>query len=206
MARKTRGSRKRVALYVRVSTDRKQTIANQKRELDAVAQRNGWTIVAVFKDEGISGANGREKRPGFDQLLRGVTRKDFDIVAAWSVDRLGRSLKHLLDFIEELKAKNVDLYLHQQGLDTSTPQGRMVFQMTGVFAEFERAIIIERVKAGLKRAKAEGKQLGRPRLAADVEQQIREQLAAGVSIRKTALALKIAPGSVQRVKRATPTG
>src|SRR4051794_32185243 len=152
---------KRVALYLRVSTGG-QTIENQRRELQAVAERHGWTIAAVFKDEGVSGTKGRDKRPGFDQLCRGIARKDFDQVAAWSVDRLGRSLQDLVGFLGELHAKAVDLYLHQQGIDTSTPAGKAMFQMLGVFAEFERAIIVERVKAGLSRARSQGKRLGRP--------------------------------------------
>lgn len=141
---------------------------NQRRELEAVAQRHGWTIVGVFSDEGISGKNGRDKRPDFDRLLHGVTRRDFDIVAAWSVDRLGRSLRHLLDFLGELKGKGVDLYLHQQGVDTSTPAGNALFQMLGVFAEFERAILVSRIHAGLARARAQGTKLGRPRVQVDV--------------------------------------
>jgi DNA invertase Pin-like site-specific DNA recombinase len=191
---------KRVALYLRVSTDKKQTVKNQRLELEKVAQNHGWKIVSVFKDEGISGAKGREQRPGFDKLLRGVTRKDFDMVAAWSVDRVGRSLQHLVTVLEELKAKNVDLYLHQQGMDTSTPQGRMLFQMSGVFAEFERAMIVERVKAGLKRARAEGIKLGRPRISAEVEGKIRDQLALGIGIRKVARMIPCGTGTVQRVK------
>ena len=138
---------KRVALYVRVSTDG-QTTVNQQRELEAVAERHGWRVVDIFKDHAISGKTSREKRPAFDRMLQGVLRKDFDLVAAWFVDRLGRSLQHLLAFLSELKAKNVDLYLHQQAVDTSTPAGRALFQMLGVFAEFERAMIVERVKAG----------------------------------------------------------
>jgi len=110
------GKMRRVAIYVRVSTDG-QTTTNQQRELEAVVKRHGWEIVEVFKDQGISGKSGREQRPAFDRLLQGVTRKDFDIVAAWSVDRLGRSLQHLLSFLSELKAKGIDLYLHQQGVD-----------------------------------------------------------------------------------------
>ena len=191
---------KRVALYVRVSTDKKQTITNQKRELDAVAARHGWKIVSVFKDEGISGMKGREDRPGFDKLLKGVARRDFDMVAAWSVDRLGRSLQHLVSFLGELKAKGVDLYLHQQSVDTSTPAGRALFQMLGVFAEFERAMIVERVKAGLKRAKAEGTTLGRPRISAEVEGKIREQLALGFGIHKVANLVGVGSGTVQRVR------
>src|SRR5512132_2954077 len=148
------GKRRRVAIYVRVSTDG-QTTSNQQRELDAAVERHDWKVVEVFKDQGVSGKNGREQRPAFDRLLRGVIRKDFDIVAAWSVDRLGRSLQHLLSFLAELKAKGIDLYLHQQGVDTSTPAGKALFQMLGVFAEFERAIIQERVRAGIARARAE---------------------------------------------------
>ena len=137
---------KRVALYVRVSTDH-QTIRNQERELQAVAERHGWQVVAVFKDQGISGAKGRDGRPGLDKLLQAVARKEVNMVAAWSVDRLGRSLQDLVHILQELHAKGVDVFLHQQGLDTSTPSGRAMFQMLGVFAEFERSMIRERVMA-----------------------------------------------------------
>jgi DNA invertase Pin-like site-specific DNA recombinase len=151
---------KRVGVYIRVSTDG-QTTANQRRELEAVAARSGWEIVGIYEDAGISGAKGRDKRPGFDRLLKDATARKIDMVAAWSVDRLGRSLQHLLGFLNELQALGCDLYLHQQALDTSTPSGRAMFQMCGVFAEFERSMIVERVNAGLKRAKAQGVRLGR---------------------------------------------
>jgi DNA invertase Pin-like site-specific DNA recombinase len=154
---------KRVAIYLRVSTD-EQTIDNQRRELEAVAARHEWSVVDVFKDAGISGVKGRDERPGLDALLKAVARREVDMVAAWSVDRLGRSLQGLIEVLSDLHAKGIDLYLHQQGLDTSTPSGRAMFQMMGVFAEFERAMIRERVLSGLARAKAEGVQLGRPRL------------------------------------------
>src|SRR3981081_1602120 len=111
---------KRMALYLRVSTA-EQTVENQRRELQAIAERHGWQIVAEFVDEGISGTKGRCRRPGYDRLLRGVARREFDQVAAWSVDRLGRSLQDLVTFLGELQGKGVDLYLHQQGIDTSTP-------------------------------------------------------------------------------------
>jgi Resolvase, N terminal domain len=140
--------RKRVALYLRVSTS-EQTTKNQRRELVAVAKRQGWQVAAVFEDAGVSGAKGRNGRPGLDALMKAVTRRETDMVAAWSVDRLGRSLTDLLEFLKEIHAKGVDLFLHQQGLDTSTPSGRAMFQMMGVFAEFERAMIRERVLAGL---------------------------------------------------------
>jgi DNA invertase Pin-like site-specific DNA recombinase len=153
---------KRVALYARVSTDA-QTTENQLRQLRAVAERHGWSVVAEYIDHGISGAKSREHRPQFDALLHGVARREFDMIAAWSVDRLGRSLQDLLAFLLELQSKRVDLYLHQQALDTSTPMGKAMFQLCGVFAELERSIIQERVKAGLERARAKGKILGRPK-------------------------------------------
>jgi DNA invertase Pin-like site-specific DNA recombinase len=151
---------KRVGIYIRVSTDG-QTTANQRRELEAVAARSGWAIVGCYEDAGISGAKGREKRPGFDRLLKDATARKIDMIAAWSVDRLGRSLQNLVGFLNELQALGCDLYLHQQAIDTTTPSGRAMFQMCGVFAEFERAMIVERVNAGLKRAKAQGVELGR---------------------------------------------
>jgi DNA invertase Pin-like site-specific DNA recombinase len=195
------GKTRRVAIYVRVSTDG-QTTMNQQRELEAVAKRHDWKVIEVFRDQGISGKNGREQRPAFDRLLQGVARKNFDIVAAWSVDRLGRSLQHLLSFLAELKAKGIDLYLHQQGVDTSTPAGRALFQMLGVFAEFERAMIIDRVRAGLRRARAQGKRLGRPRVSEQIERAIRKELARGRGIHAVAQAIGVGAGTVQRVRAA----
>ena len=127
-----------------------------------MAARHDWAIVAVFEDNGVSGSTGRDKRPGYDALCQAVARKDIDLVACWSVCRLGRSLQHLVTFLGELQAKGVDLYLHVQGLDTSTPSGRAMFAMLGVFSEFERAMISERTRAGMRRAKAAGKRIGRP--------------------------------------------
>jgi DNA invertase Pin-like site-specific DNA recombinase len=200
--RKAASSRKRVALYVRVSTTGQNT-TNQRRELAAVAARHGWDVVQVFSDNGVSGAKGRKDRPGLDALLKGVARREFDMVAAWSVDRLGRSLQDLVEVLSELRAKGVDLYLHQQGLDTSTPSGRAMYQMMGVFAEFERAIIRERVLSGLARAKAEGITLGRPALedanAAKVKA-IKAGLAAGKGIRRIARELHAGVGTVLRIK------
>jgi DNA invertase Pin-like site-specific DNA recombinase len=194
----------RVALYVRVSTDG-QTVENQRRELEAVAERHGWHVVRVFADEGISGAKGRDKRPGFDALCRGIARREFDMAAAWSVDRLGRSLQDLVGFLAELHAKGCDLYLHQQGLDTSTPAGRAMFQMLGVFAEFERAMIQDRVRAGLARARTQGKRLGRPPVGADVEQAVRAARKERKSIRAIARELGIGVGTVQRIIAPAPS-
>jgi len=192
---------KRVALYVRVSTDL-QTVRNQERELQAVAERHGWLVVAIFKDQGISGAKGRDARPGLAKLMRAVSRKEFDLVAAWSVDRLGRSLIDLVGVLQELHAKHTDLYLHQQGIDTTTPSGKAMFQMIGVFAEFERSMIHERVMAGLARARAEGIRLGRPpEIAGDAAKvkAIRAARAAGKSVRAVAREFKIGIGTAQRL-------
>jgi DNA invertase Pin-like site-specific DNA recombinase len=137
-------------------------VANQRRELEAVAERHGWEIAEVFEDKGVSDAKSRSERPAMKRMMEGIARRQFDMVAAWSVDRLGRSLIDLIGFLGELHAKSVDLYLHRQGLDTSTPAGKAMLQMMGVFAEFERAMIQDRVKAGLARARSQGKKLGRP--------------------------------------------
>ena len=189
---------KRVAIYLRVSTS-KQGTDNQRRELTAVAARSGWEIVKVYEDAGISGAKGRDKRPALDAMMKGVNAKEFELVAAWSVDRLGRSLTDLLGILQGLQEKSIDLFLHQQGLDTSTTAGKAMFQMLGVFAEFERGIIRERVNAGLARAKAKGTKLGRRRVKPSVEARIRELRADGEGILKVARKLGIGTSVVQRV-------
>ncbi|MBF0562239.1 MAG: recombinase family protein [Alphaproteobacteria bacterium] len=190
----------RVALYARVSTDG-QTTENQLRELEATAALRGWDVVSRFVDEGISGAKGRDQRPAFDRLHKAMTRREIDIVMVWAVDRLGRSLQHLVGFLSELQAANVDLYLHQQGLDTSTPAGRAMFQMLGVFSEFERSLIQSRVKAGMARARAEGKRFGRPPLKPTKAAAIRAELqAGGKGILRIAKELGVGTGTVQRIK------
>lgn len=194
---------RRVALYLRVSTDT-QTVENQRQALTEAAERHGWTITKVFADEAISGAKGRDKRRGLDALWKGVARKEFDVVAAWSVDRLGRSLQDLVGLLSELHAKGIDLYLHQQGIDTTTPAGKAMFQMMGVFAEFERAMIRDRVQAGLQRARAQGKRLGRPMCQPEIEASIRASLEAGTGIGKTARALGVGVSVVQRIKAMQP--
>lgn len=159
-------------------------------------------MVAVHVDTGISGAKGRDQRPGFDALLRGVTRREFDMVAAWSVDRLGRSLQDLVGFLTDIQTRRIDIYLHQQGIDTSTPGGRMMFQMLSVFAEFERSMIRERAMAGLKRARAKGTRIGRPPMEPDQVQKIQAALAGGAGVRQVARMLGTSPTSVSRVRQA----
>ncbi len=190
---------KRAAIYVRVSTD-SQTTDNQLRELRAVAKRMGWKLDGEYVDRGISGSKGRASRPAFDRLLTGAARKEFDVIMAWSVDRLGRSLRDLVDFLGDIHAKGVDLYLHQQGIDTTTPSGKMMFQMCGVFAEFERAIIVDRVKAGLKRARSQGKRLGRPLGTTPATRRaVIAAHAKGAGKKRLARQFKIGVGTVQRI-------
>jgi DNA invertase Pin-like site-specific DNA recombinase len=190
----------RAAIYLRTSTTAQHT-ENQRLELERIAERRGWTVAEVYEDFGISGAKGRDKRPALDQLLRDANRRRFDVAMAWSIDRVGRSLSDLLGTIQHLEAVRVDLYLDQQNIDTTTPTGRLLFQITGAFAEFERSIISARVNLGLSRARAQGKRLGRRPVSVDVVERIRAQLATGAGILKTAKALGVGTGTVHRVKR-----
>ena len=191
---------KRAAIYVRVSTD-KQTVENQLRELRQIAERRGWQVVEEYHDAGISGAKGREDRPGLDKMLQDAQRHRFDVVMAWAIDRVGRSLIDLLGTIQTLEACNVDLYLDQQSIDTTTPAGRLMFQVTGAFAEFERSMIRQRVNAGLKRAVDAGKQLGRPRIDPALEKRIQNQLRGGKGMLKVAAECGVGSGTVQRITR-----
>jgi DNA invertase Pin-like site-specific DNA recombinase len=170
----------------------------------AVADRSGWEIWKVYEDAGISGAKGRDKRPGLEAMMKAVNAKQFDMVAAWSVDRLGRSLTDLLGILQELQEKGVDLFLHQQGIDTSTTAGKAMLQMLGVFAEFERGIIRERVNAGLARARAKGTKLGRRGVEPKVEAKILELKASGDGILKIGRKLGIGTSVVQRVFKQEP--
>ena len=194
---------KRAALYARVSTrNGHQDPETQLLALREVAKRSGWEVVEEYVDHGVSGAKGRDKRPAFDRLCSDATRRRFDVVLAWSVDRLGRSLQDLVTFLGDLHAQGVDLYLHQQGVDTTTPGGKALFQMMGVFAEFERAIIRARVCAGLDKARAKGKRLGRPPVPQSDERTVRTAFAGGKSKRAIARDLGISDGTVRRILRA----
>jgi DNA invertase Pin-like site-specific DNA recombinase len=205
---------KRAALYLRVSTA-DQTVSNQRVELEAAAAARGWTVVATYADEGISGAKTRHGRPQLDLMLKDAVRRKFDVVMVWAVDRLGRSLPDLIASMQDLHGAKVDLFIHQQGLDTTTASGRAMFGMLGVFSEFERAMIQSRVKAGLQRAQAEQaagkvrrdtqgrrlKAIGRPKISGATEAAIRARLAAGFGMLKVARELGVGSGTVQRVKR-----
>jgi DNA invertase Pin-like site-specific DNA recombinase len=192
---------KRVAIYARVSTD-DQSPENQLLELEEVAKRMQWSIIETYVDHGVSGAKGRENRAAFNALCEAAIRREFDIIMAWSVDRLGRSLQQLVEFLSDIHAKKIDLYLHKQGIDTTTPTGKAMFHLCGVFAEFERSIIRERVHSGLNRARERGKKLGRPRVGLTVEDNIKKCRVKGMGIKKIAKQLGIGVSVVQRVVHA----
>jgi len=187
------------AIYVRVSSDG-QTVENQVRELRQIAERRGWEIVETYSDAGISGSKGRDKRSGLDRMLSDAKRRKFDVAMAWAIDRLGRSLIDLLGTIQELEACGVDLFLEQQSIDTTTPAGKLMFQVCGAFAEFERSMVRQRVKLGLKRAVAQGKRLGRPKIDSHIERRAQRELRKGTGILKVAKQLGIGTGTAQRIK------
>ena len=189
-------SARRVALYARVSTSN-QTVENQLAELREIAHRQGWTIVAELSDEGISGSKGRDKRPAFDQLSKRATRREFDLIMVWAIDRLGRSIQHLVGFMNELQSLRVDLYVHQQAIDTTTPSGRMVFGIFSALGEYERELIRERILAGQKRARSQGIKIGRPSKLNDaVKTSVRLLRGNGMGIKQIAKTLEIGIGSV----------
>jgi DNA invertase Pin-like site-specific DNA recombinase len=205
---------RKVGIYLRVSTDG-QTTENQRRELEAVARRSGWEVVGFYEDA-ISGAKSREQRPGFDRLIKDATARKINMIAAWSVDRLGRSLQDLVGFLNELQALHCNLYLHRQAIDTTTPNGRAMFQMCGVFAEFERAMIQQRVLSGMARAKEAGIRFGRGNRKddgrskdeerwgmsrAELERRILSLHKGGMGILKIGRTLGVGSGTVQGVLR-----
>jgi DNA invertase Pin-like site-specific DNA recombinase len=185
----------KTAIYARVSTD-EQTTDNQLIKLKQVAERNGWEVQAIYADA-ISGA--KSKRPELDKLMKSVMRKEVDMVMVWSVDRLGRSLQHLTTLLSDIESKGIDLYLHQQNIDTSTPSGKMLFQLLGVFAEFERSMIRERVMAGLDRARSQGKKLGRPPVPPITVDKIKRLREEGLSLRKIAKQVGISTSKVHQL-------
>ena len=190
---------RKAIIYSRVSTN-DQTVDNQLKVLREVAERKGLEVVREISDEGISGAKGRDERKGFDELIKGAVRKEFDIILVWDVSRLGRSLKHLVSFLDDIQSARCDLYIHQSGLDTSTASGKMMFQMIGVFSEFERSMIRERVIAGQQRAKAEGRHIGRKSNLTNgvinAAIQLREK---NVPIKRIAKDMQIGVGTVYKI-------
>jgi len=192
---------KRAAIYLRVSTD-DQTNENQRQALVEVAGRRGWSVVETYEDQGVSGAKGRDQRPGFDRMLKDAGRRRFDVLAVWSIDRLGRSTAAVATALDDLEAAGVAIYADKEGVDASTAHGRAMLEMASVFARLERSMIVERVKAGMARAKAEGKHVGRPRTNEDTVAAIRAMLAGGRGMISTAKALGVGVGTVHRISKA----
>ena len=190
---------KKVAIYARVSTD-KQTCENQLIELRAVAERCGYTIVQEFVDSGISGAKGRADRPALDFMLKSANQRKFDMILVWSIDRLGRSLQNLVEILNDLQSMRFDLMFLQQGMDTSTSSGRMMFSIFGALAEFERNLIRERVIAGQNRAKARGVKMGRPTKINDgLKSAIKLLREKGMGIKQIAVECGVGVGTVYSV-------
>lgn len=190
----------RVVIYARVSTH-DQTTENQLLKLNEIVQQNGWDLVDTYLEQGISGFKGRDKRPQFDRLCKDMVRRKFNRILVWDVSRLGRSLAHLVEFLNDIQSVSCNLYIHQSGLDTSTPSGRMMFQMVGVFAEFERSMISERVKLGLERVKKRGAALGRPKVTTnEVINQILLGVQSGMSYSQMSKSLGVSKATISRVK------
>ena len=186
----------RVGIYARVSTtDKGQSVGMQLRELEAYTQARGWTIWERYLDEGVSGSQAR--RPGLDRLLSACRRRQVDVVLVWRLDRLGRSLKHLIMMLDELQSLGVAFVALHEQIDCTTATGQLMLHLLGAFAEFERALIRERVKAGLAHARAKGQRLGRPRLEIDPAR-VKSFRKDGRSIRQIAQTLHISPASVHK--------
>ena len=189
----------KVAIYGRVST-LGQTSENQTLILNEIINRNGWDLIDTYNDDGISGSKGRDKRPEFDRMCKDMIRRKFNRILVWDISRLGRSLQHLVEFLNDVQSVECNLYIHQSGLDTSTPSGRMMFQMVGVFSEFERSMISERVKLGLQRVVSKGGTLGRRKTVTDnMKSHIMELRKEGLSLSEIAKNVGISRMSVHRV-------
>ena len=188
----------KAVIYARVSTSH-QTVDNQLLELRAAASRMGWTVAAELTDHAISGTKGRADRPAWNKLFTMIQRREVDVVMAWSIDRLGRSIKELVGFMDEVQAAGVDLYVHQQAINTATPAGRMVFHIIASLGEFEREIIVERTRSGIARAKSQGVKFGRPSNVNDgTVAAVKMLRAKNIGIQKIATTLNIGVGSVYK--------
>ena len=190
----------KIALYMRVSTEDQEN-RNQELRLQEVAQAHGWDIVETFQDKE---SGGKRSRPGLEEMIKGARSGDFNGVVAVKVDRIARSLQDLLEIAGTLGSYGVDLFFTDQDLDISSSQGKLMFQILGAFAEYERDIIKDRTKAGLRRAKREGKKLGRPKIHGSKVRKVRELRADGLSVRRIAEEAGISKSAVSRILRNVP--
>ena len=189
---------KRVALYARESIDGR-SIADQVVELTKIAESKNGSVVKIYVDQTIFYEKNPDSGIGFRDLCEASGQNAFDLIMVWSTDRIGRSLQEFVSFLQAIQKQNIDVYFHKQDLDTTLPSGQALFSVCGIFADFERAIIAERVSAGHQRALEQGKTLGRPRTSQEVEDQIRQCRDQGMGMRKIAAALKVGVSVVQRV-------
>ena len=189
---------KRIALYARESVDG-CSIADQVVELTKIAESKNGSVVKIYVDQTIFYEKNSDSGIGFRDLCEASRQNAFDLVMVWSTDRIGRSLQEFVSFLQAVQKQNIDLYFHKQELDTTLSSGKALFSVCGIFSEFERAIIAERVSAGHQRALQQGKKLGRPRTSQDIEDQIRLYRDQGMGMRKIAAALKVGVSVVQRV-------
>ena len=184
----------RVGLYARVSTTNGQSPEMQLAELREYSARRGWEIFREYVDQGVSGS--KESRPELNRLMADAHHRHFDIVLCWKVDRFGRSLRHLVNALADLDSYGIAFVSLRDNLDLSTPSGRLMFQIIAAMAEFERSLIQERVRAGLRNAKLKGKILGRPRRIVSSDEMTRLR-AQGASFREIAKAVGASPGTVR---------
>ena len=191
----------RVALYARVSTLNNQDPEMQLRELREYAGRRGWQVADEYIDQGVSGC--KESRPALNQLMSDACRRSFDAILVWKIDRWGRSLKHLVTSLAELDAYGIAFVSLRDNLDLSTPSGRLMMQLFGAMAEFERALIQERVRAGLRNARAKGKRLGRPRVMVDASR-IAALRSQGRSWAQIKTEVGVSKGTAQRAVASLP--
>lgn len=191
--------KKRVALYARSSTDGVSS-KNQLFELQTVASRMNWKAVEIYMEQGLSWPKKNEKMIAFKALSEAAARHEFDLIMVWSIDRLGKSLQQLVEILTAIHAGDIDLYIHKQGVDTTTPEWRDFFRFCSVFAEFESAVLKERINTGLNCARAKGQTLGRPRTKAAVEEEIKAYRKEGMGIKKIAKHLGIGVGVVHETK------
>jgi len=189
-------NRIKVALYSRVSTTHGQDPELQLRELRDYAASRGWQVVQEYTDLGVSGS--KNSRPALNQLMADAGRRKFDGVLVWKLDRFGRSLRHLVNALAEFEALGIAFISIRDNLDLTTPAGRLMFQVIGAMAEFERSLIQERVKAGLRNARAKGKRLGRPRVPVD-EIRVLALRASGMPWRAIAKEMGVGMGTVRRI-------
>lgn len=187
----------KVAIYARVSTtNHGQDAGLQTRELRQFAEARGWHVAGEYIDSGVSGA--KDSRPELNRLMADAHKRRFDVVAVWKFDRFARSVSHLLRALDTFRVLGIEFVSLSESLDTATPAGRMVFTVLGAVAELERSLVVERVKAGLRNARAKGKQLGRPKKILDTKR-IATLRAQGVGWKRIAAGMGVGVGTVYRV-------